>query len=330
MVTGLSPLPDAFEFEGDDALDGPGFHEHAANDAAALVATLRPPAECSIFPSSALDLTGVQPFSWGFQIDWKILTQAVDADKQIVRSWEPDRSRLSAMFYPQHWTTDTVASVRGALPLQHLISSVINGVGCTATPESAGIFVWLANLPRQQVLDILWSLPEDIIDVVCQRIRTAAADAILVDKIKCMLELEQSLRKERALTADEVQSFLQGLRSKQESGVVEAFVRHALLSCNDPDLILIHLFDDPGPRYHSVPRHLMWLILESGATPTLSCFLHVRDRTSDLDRLLRFGPGDIMHWVKAGIFQSFLPVYSHDTSNIEWVLFQVRDWIYKR
>jgi hypothetical protein len=334
ILAGLSPLPDAFEFEDENTPNTSNLDEHDLNGAATLVVTTRSPIQSTIFPSPALDRSSIQPFSWGDRINWKILTQAMGPDKQIIRPWEPDRNRLSAMFYPQYRASKTVVLAGETSSLQHLISSIVNGIGCATTPESTGVYVWLANLPRKHVLDILWSLPDETVDVICQRIRNAAVDDILFDEAKCILVLEQNLRKGRTLTAQEVTGFFRRLSRKIEFAFAEVLVRYAIQSTNDPDLILQQTFDsmileDPSSRHH-----LMWASLESGATLTLRCFLEVGDDILSLDRLLLLGHNDILHWVKAGLLDSFMLTYDllngAYTKAIAWVLSKLRESIHRR
>lgn len=73
------------------------------------------------------------------------------------------------MFYSQYQDLLTVAKITKSLLLQHLVSSIINGVTITDNQNQGSVFRLLITLPKQAIFGFFKTLPEETIDIVRQR-----------------------------------------------------------------------------------------------------------------------------------------------------------------
>ena len=84
---------------------------------------------------------------------------------------------------------------------------------CLQSNDQGDVYNWLAMLPRQVVLDLLGTLPAETVDVIRQRLRTAAVKASDAKVVQALLELECQLCTQTSHTEDEVFFVLDRLKT---------------------------------------------------------------------------------------------------------------------
>ncbi|KAH6616456.1 hypothetical protein C7974DRAFT_474931 [Boeremia exigua] len=276
-----------------------------------------------------LDTSVISPFSWSFWLDWTKLTKLVGHDHQIVHAWRPDLNQLNAMFYSQNQTPLTVATATTPLLLQHLVSSIINGVTHAKNRTQGDVFHLLITLPRQAVSKFFKALPTETVDIVRQRLREAALRYSKPDTVQALLELEQSLCVSTFRAEAEVFAVLDRLKTCDEI-VAPIIVRYASRVSREQDIVLSRLLSIfSGCKSNDLRLlkfvALMQIPIEAGASLTEPCFFVRWHTRATLEELIRLEESDILVWIERGLLATATQSISQygslrDNTLLNWIL----------
>jgi hypothetical protein len=227
----------------------------------------------------------------------------VGSDQQLIRLATHDESRFNALFYSSQEAPSTISQPGVITFLKQVVSSVVNGL---AYEGMSSAYSWLARLHRSTVLGVFQSLPNEIMNVLRQRVRAQAVSNDDLVIVQAMLELGYDVRADDPFPDSDVSSVLQGLRTP-DCGLEKAqgLVKYALRMSSSPDKVLETLLC-MFPKSYASQKNINWdkdgillmrIAFEAGAVAIPLCFLAAKSNVSALEELATVQGRNIFHWV---------------------------------
>lgn len=237
VIQGLSPLPSNFEFHPVGLWpDADGFADVGGDFRSSTTALsnenrfiLQQTSTSRLYFTPGIGTAS--PFSWGAGINWTALSHAVVSDQQLIRLVTHDTSRFNALFYSFQEAPSTISQTEVITFLKQVVSSVANGL---AHEGMSSAYSWLAQLPRSTVLSVFQSFPNEIMNVLRQRVLAQAVSGDDPVFVQAMLELGYYIRADFPFPDSDVSSVLQGLLTPdcglEKAQSLEICMPHELLS----------------------------------------------------------------------------------------------------
>lgn len=215
--------------------------------------------------------------------------------------------------------------------LRHIVSCIINSVKPSQHENLAGIYQFLAKIPKATAVEFFASFPAKILDVIRQRFRAYAASVDNPDTVQAILALEYDLNTSSSYSLHEISKLLESLSRKTcDAGVARIVVRFASFVYADQDSILqelLSMYECSPYRVRADWFSLVKIPLLAGAAPTVLCFAVASYDVHALEELLNMSKIDILTWTE----RDLLAVeYGFHGTGMNWALTKLREAISSR